>query len=188
MPLWKNLQGRVSPTPQLLNLYRAVGQARSASPALRSDNHIYLNLMNGQAFDEVFSVAKFEHRNGSATTNDIVFAFVNLTAHSAQGNSPGHWFNLKQDQDNNGVNDFGIQPARLYNVKNLAAYTGADTTRAGNWLWPSPRAGSDLLQNGISVQLNPEPANDVGWTNAPYEAQFLKLYDVTPAASADKAN
>ena len=29
--------------------------------------------------------------------------------------------------------------------------------------------------------LNPVPASDSAWTNAPFEAQYLKLYDVTPA-------
>jgi hypothetical protein len=43
-------------------------------------------------------------------------------------------------------------------------------------------AGSNLLANGVLVSLNPVPVNSVGWTNTPYEAQYLKLYDVTPPA------
>ena len=30
------------------------------------------------------------------------------------------------------------------------------------------------------VGLNPVPTSNAGWTNAPFEAQYLKLYDVTP--------
>ena len=37
-----------------------------------------------------------------------------------------------------------------------------------------------MLANGIYVALNPVPSSDAGWTNAPFEAQYLKLYDVTP--------
>jgi hypothetical protein len=37
-----------------------------------------------------------------------------------------------------------------------------------------------VLANGVYVSLNPVPASNAGWTNAPFEAQYLKLYDVTP--------
>jgi hypothetical protein len=47
-------------------------------------------------------------------------------------------------------------------------------------LWSTPRTGADLLQNGIFVKLNKVPANDAGWATAPYEPQYLKLFDVTP--------
>ncbi len=68
----------------------------------------------------------------------------------------------------------------MYNVKNLAAYEGNDPHRAENFIWSNPISGADLLANGIFVQLNPVPADDAGWANAPYEPQYLKLYDVTP--------
>ena len=38
----------------------------------------------------------------------------------------------------------------------------------------------NLLSGGVVVFLNKVPVTDSGWTNAPYEAQYLKLYDVTP--------
>ena len=61
---------------------------------------------------------------------------------------------------------------------------GADPNRRNYWLWgASGIAGSNLLANGVSVSLNPVPTTAAGWTNAPYEAQYLKLYDVTPPAS-----
>jgi len=65
-------------------------------------------------------------------------------------------------------------------VKNLAAYLGADPNRRNYWLWDGGIAGSNLLANGIYVSLNPVPTSAAGWTNAPFEAQYLKLYDVTP--------
>jgi len=80
----------------------------------------------------------------------------------------------------NGSNLFGIQPNRIYNVKNIAAYAGADPNRPNYWLWGSGVAGSNVLANGVYAGLNPVPTTNAGWTNAPFEAQYLKLYDVTP--------
>lgn len=66
-------------------------------------------------------------------------------------------------------------------MKNLAAYPGADANRRHTWLWPGGGAwGSNVLANGISVSLNKVPASAAAWTNAPFEAQYLKLFDVTP--------
>jgi hypothetical protein len=83
-------------------------------------------------------------------------------------------------------NLFGIKPSRTYNVRNIAAYTAYDPNRRNYWLWPGAGiAGSNVLANGIYVSLNPVPGADDGWTNAPFEPQYLKLYDVTsPAAPA----
>ena len=69
-------------------------------------------------------------------------------------------------------------------AKNIAAYLGVDPNRGSYWLWGTDGiAGSTLLANGVSVSLDSVPTNSVGWTNAPYEAQYLKLYDVTPPAT-----
>jgi hypothetical protein len=65
-------------------------------------------------------------------------------------------------------------------VKNISAYTGADANRRIYWLWNGGSAGSNVLNNGISVYLNPVPSSDAAWSTAPFEAQYLKLYDVTP--------
>jgi hypothetical protein len=37
-----------------------------------------------------------------------------------------------------------------------------------------------VLSSGIFVGLHKVPASNTDWTNAPFEAQYLKLYDVTP--------
>ncbi len=160
---------------QLYPLYAAVGQARQSSPALQGANRVFLNPTAPQP--NIYAVAKFVTTNGYPNFNDVIFAFVNLdvtNAHSAN-------FNISLTA--NGTNLFGIDPARLYNAKNIAAYTGADPNRRSYWLWGAGGiAGSNLLANGVPVSLNAVPSNSVGWTNAPFEAQYLKLFDVTPPA------
>jgi len=161
---------------QLYPLYAAVGQARQSSPALQSANRIFLSPTASQP--NIYAVAKFTATNGFPNFNDVVFAFVNLDV------TNGHSANFNVGITANGTNLFGIDPARIYNAKNIAAYQGTDPNRRSYWLWGSGGiAGSNLLANGVSVSLNPVPISNAGWTNAPYEAQYLKLYDVTPPAT-----
>ncbi len=161
---------------QLYPLFAAVGQARQASPALRCANDCFLNPSGSQP--NIYSVAKYEMTNGSPNYYDVVFAFVNLDLTNRQQG----YFNVNTTQ--NGTNLFGINPNRMYNVKNMAAYLGADPDRRSYWLWGTNGiAGSTLLANGVFCSLNPVPTNNTGWTNAPFEAQYLKLYDVTPPAT-----
>ena len=162
---------------QLYPLFAAVGQARQSSPALQSANRAFLSPIGGSQ-PNVYAVAKFATTNGSPNFSDVVFAFVNLDV----TNSHQRYFNVNITQ--NGTNLFGIKPSRMYNVKNIAAYLGADPNRRNYWLWGTNGiAGSTLLTSGVFVSLNPVPTNNVGWTNAPFEAQYLKLYDVTPPAT-----
>ena len=162
---------------QLYPSYAAVAKARLGSPALQNSSRAFL--IPGTPQPNIYAAAKFVTTNGSPNFNDVVFAFVNLDV----TNSRQATYNVNLLQ--NGMNLFGIQSNRLYNVKNIAAYTGADLSRVSNWLWNSGTngiAGSNLLANGIAVSMNPVPLNSAGWTNAPFEAQYLKLYDVTPPA------
>ena len=160
---------------QLYPLYSAVGTARLSSPALQSANRVFLSPTASQPY--IYAVAKFTTTNGSPNFNDVVFAFVNL----AYTNSEQGYFNISITQ--NSTNLFGIKPGRLYNVKNIAAYQGIDPNRRSYWLWGTNGiTGSNLLTSGVFVSLNPVPTTDAGWTNAPFEAQYLKLYDVTPPA------
>jgi glycosidase len=162
---------------QLYPLYASVGRARQSSPALQSANRMFLSPASGLQPD-IYAVAKFTVTNGSPNFNDVVFAFVNL----AYTNNESGNFNVNLAL--NGTNIFGIDPNRFYNAKNLAAYLGADSNRGNDWLWGSNGvAGTTLLASGVPVSLNAVPASSVGWTNAPYEAQYLKLYDVTPPAT-----
>ena len=157
---------------QLYPLYAAVGTARLSSLALQCANRVFLSPTASQP--NIYAVAKFTATNGSPNFNDVVFAFVNLSyTNSEQG-----YFNVNITQ--NGANLFDIKPGRMYNVKNIAAYLGADPNRQNYWLWGTNGiAGSNLLASGVSVSLNPVPTTSAGWTNAPFEAQYLKFYDVT---------
>ena len=171
MPLWGNTDFG---NDQLYPVYAGVGQARQGSRALRSSNRYFINQTSGAVQESIFSVAKYETANGTPNFSDVVFGFVNLDRNNNQSGT----FNVNIMQ--NGANLFGIKPNRLYNVKNLAAYTGADANRRNVWLWGGGVAGSNVLANGVSVSLNKVPASNAAWTNAPFEAQYLKLSDVTP--------
>ncbi len=162
---------------QLWPVYAGANQARNFSAALKSSNRYYLNQIGSETPQpNIFSVAKYETANGAPNFNDVIFAFTPLDRNNSQSGA----FDVNITQ--NGSNLFGIQLTRIYNVKNIAAYLGADPNRRNDWLWNAGAgvAGSNLLANGISVWLNPVPATDAGWIGSPFEPQFLKLYDVTP--------
>ncbi len=184
MPLWLKTQvGHATYNyglAQLAPVFSGVAQARQASAALRSSNRYYLNLTDTTPHGQMFSIAKFENRNGAPNFSDVVFAFVNIARNANPETTGGVQFNLNADVDANSVNDFGIKPARTYNVKNLAAYLGADSTRRDTFLIPGGKTGAQLLSEGLYVKMNRVPTTDTAWATAPYEAQYLKLYDVTP--------
>ena len=160
---------------QLQPVYASINQARQASRALRSSNRYFINQVGGAVHASLYAVAKYETANGAPNFTDVVFAFANLDRNNNQTGT----FNVNITQGPGNL--FGIKPGRLYNVKNLAAYTGAVANRRNLWLWPGDGAwGSNVLGNGISVGANKVPATDAAWTNAPFEAQYLKFYDVTP--------
>ena len=177
MPLWNNLKTNQGDAAHLHALYGNVGSARRSSKALRSDNYYYLNLQDNTAHGQIFSVAKFEQRNGDPANFDVVFCFVNLQPGLTVATPPGNLFNLNVDADGDGANDFGIKADRLYNVKNIAAYTRDDANRNNVFLWQQAQSGRDLLTKGLAVIMNPVPSGGASWA-APYEAQFLKLFDV----------
>jgi glycosidase len=180
MPLWREAARQDSDAAHLHNLYAAIGMARRSSPALRGANRVFLNLKDNTLHGQIFSIAKFERRNVGPKDQDVVLAFVNLVRGADVATPPGNAFDVNVDADHDGVNDFGIRPDHLYNVKNLAAYTAADPHRRDTFLWGAGRKGSDLLASGTPVQLHRVPSDKNGWASAPYEAQYLKLIDVTP--------
>jgi hypothetical protein len=158
---------------QLYPLFASVGRARQESPALRSANRCFLSPTLAET--NIYAVAKFEIPAGSPNFSDVVLAFVNLDPNNAHQ----AYFNLNLYAS--GTNLLGIEPGREYNAKNLAAFLGADPNRRSAWLWgTNGMTGSTLLGPGLLVSLNSVPASSDGWTNAPFEAQYLKLYDVTP--------
>jgi hypothetical protein len=161
-------------------VFSGIGLGRLFSPALRSSNRFFLNQVGGSVQLQIFSVAKYETRNASPATSDVVFAFVNLDRNNdVQGN-----FNINHDVDGFGGNDYGIKPGRTYDFKNIAAYLGFDANRRSVFL--NRKTGAQLLNDGLFVALNKVPtisvsgnSNDPAWNQRPYEAQYLKLYDVT---------
>lgn len=184
MPIWNDANYG---NDQLYPVYAGIGKARLDSKALRSSNRYYLDQTGGGGtHGKIFSVAKYETKNASPAAGDVVFAFADTDRdYTGVGT-----FNVNQDTDSNGVNDYGIKPGRSYNVKNIAAYTAIRSNRRDIWQWrvapygeadaPLPRLGSDILANGVYVAMNKVPTTDGDWSPAPYEAQYLKLYDVTP--------
>lgn len=171
MPLWSNTDFG---NDQLYPVYTAINQARAGSPALRSSNRWFLDQTSGGAQPSIHSIAKYETAGAPPNFADVVFGFVNLDRNNNQSGT----FNV--NITSGGSNLFGIKSGRTYNVKNLAAYTGADTNRRNVWLWGAGLSGSSILSSGIFAGLNKVPTTTAGWTNAPFEAQYLKLYDVTP--------
>ena len=182
MPLWNDADFG---NDQLYPAYAAVGRARNSSPALRSSFRWFLDQTGGGGIQQsIFSVAKYETPNASPAVQDVVFAFVNLDRNnSQQGN---YDVNINQ----NGTNLFGIKNGRTYNIRNIAAFNGLVPDRDQIWLWNPSKTGADLLGNGLYVTNNPVPATVGAWTTNPYEAQFLKLYDVTapPAPTSTPAH
>ncbi len=189
MPLW------LSTTPgdasfnygnaQLAKVYEGIGQARNHSKALRSSNRYFLNLQDNTPHGQIFSVAKFENRNASPNGSDVVFGFVNLARDVSPATANDNRFNVNIDADGDLQNDFGIRSGRTYNVLNIAAYLGVDSTRRDSFLIPGGVSGADLLSQGLYVGLNRVPVDDAAWASAPYEAQYLKLLDVTPPPTLD---
>lgn len=184
MPAWNDANYG---NDQLYPVYAGIGQARLFSRALRSSNRYYLDQTHSAGtHGKIFAIAKYETRNAAPAVSDVVFAFSNTDRdYSGFGN-----FDVNQDTDGNGVNDYGIQPGRLYNTKNISAYAAIRSNRRDIWQWraspygeadpPQPRLGADILTNGVFVSMNRVPTSNGDWSSSPYEAQYLKLYDVTP--------
>jgi len=165
---------------QLYPVYSGIQTARRESPALRSPNRWFLT--GDGANNQIFAAAKYVTVDASPATSDVVLAFSNL------------------DRDNDQSDNFeipaalatllGLQDGRTYNAKNIAAYTAQDSTRRDNWLWGAGYSKTQLQDNGFFVSLNrvPTTADNPAtpenealqvWAEAPYEAQYLKVYDVT---------
>jgi outer membrane protein assembly factor BamB len=182
MPLWRQLDRNSGDAIHLSSFYSAVGQARSTSPALRSKSSAFLRLRQAGTAEKIFAVGKVAQPGADPSSSDVVFAFVNLDLGSATATAPGTGFDVNISAA--GQNLFGIRSDHRYNVKNIAAVNPTDRDRC---LWGAGRDGADVLQQGISVALNRLPSTEAEWASAPYEAQYLKLVDVStnPAACGE---
>lgn len=159
----------------LYPVYAGIGKAREFSPALRSSNRWYLNSYDSLEPDEdISAVAKYTEANALVAEQDVVLAFTNLDRDNTQANTFGIPTAL--------ADLVGLQTGRTYNAKNIAAYLGRNDeypNRRDTWLWGSGYTRDDLVNNGLYVSLNPVPGDDLTWSSEPYEAQYLKVYDVT---------
>ena len=155
-----------------LSSLRRDGPGAAIQQALRSSNRLLLESDRRQhPSADIFSVAKYETANASPALNDVVFGFMNLDRNNdQQGN-----FDVNITQS--GSNLFGIKSERTYDVKNIAAYTGQDPNRRNVFL--NRKTGAQLLTDGLFVGVKKVPSTDGAWSTAPFEAQYLKVYDVT---------
>ncbi len=188
-PALFNQVNQVQGAQFLIPSFAAINQGRQFSQALRSSNRYYLNQTGGGSIQQsIFSVAKYQTANASPGQSDVVFAFVNLDRNNTQSG------NYDVSATQNGSSLFGINSSRTYNVRNIAAYTGSDPTRRNTWLWNGNNGftGSTILSNGVFVSLNPVPSTVAGWSSAPFEVQYLKVYDIsapnTPAPAPQVTN
>ena len=179
-PQWSAYDRNAFGVQFLRPAYAAVGQARASSPALRSSNRWFLNPRGSNDPDpDIFAVAKYTSGGSPVAQQDVVLAFTSLDRNNPQANTFGVTPAL--------ADILGLQAGRIYNAKNIAAYTGRDTeqsNRREQWIWGSGVARSRIEADGISVSFNPVPLSDAAWATAPYEAKFLRVYDVTPPTGA----
>ncbi|MBJ7390585.1 MAG: hypothetical protein JHC85_03395 [Chthoniobacterales bacterium] len=179
-PQWTAYDNNAYGVQFLKPAYAAAGHARAFSPALRSSYRWFLNPRGSDNPDpDIFAVAKYTSGNTPLAQQDVVLAFTSLDRNRAQENTFGLSAAL--------ADILGLQSGRLYNAKNIAAYAGRaneQSSRRDQWLWGAGFTRSQLEANGIYVALNPVPTTEATWATAPYEAKFLKVYDVTPPAGA----
>lgn len=172
---------------QLFKVYAGMNQARLFSPALSSQNRWFLD---GDGFNgSIFAVAKYETANASPATSDVVLAFVNLDRDASPSD------NYKIPGTLKGL--LGLKDNRTYNVRNISAYINADlgvTNSRDVFKWGDDDAdasngvglkGSTLENNGVFVSMNRVPIANSDWQGFPFEAQYLKVYDVTPPPAAE---
>lgn len=175
MPAWND--GNFG-NDQLYPVYAGMGAARLFSPALRSSNRYFLDGDGNKP--KIHAVAKYETWGQSAATQDVVLAFANLDRNANQADN----FKIPNDL----ASAIGLQDGRAYNVKNIAAYLNDSigmTDRRDVWLWGNGTTGAALKSNGFYVELKKVPTTDAAWSTAPFEAQYLKVYDVTQLPAPD---
>ena len=170
MPMWSD--GDFG-NDQLYPVFAAANRARSGSPALRSSNRWFLDGDGNNP--HIHAVAKYESANASPAFSDVVIAFSNLDRNNPQGDNfriPAALAPL-----------LGLKDGRTYNTRNAAAYTALDAGRDEVWMWGSGITGGNLQSDGFLVSLDKVPTAAADWSTAPFEARYLKLYDVTPPPS-----
>ena len=185
MPAWNDTNFG---NDQLFPVYSAMSNARQFSPALRSSNRWFLDGDGNNS--QIHAVAKYETASASPAFSDVVIAFSNLDRNNNQAD------NFKIPPTLAGL--LGLKDGRTYNTRNIAAYLNPGigmTGRRDVWKWPGAGyTGAQIKSAGFLVSLNrvpdtntvpspPETTSDAAWNQRPFEAQYLKIYDVTPPPS-----
>ena len=156
---------------QLHPAYSAIGRARAQSPALSAATEYYL-----EGDSRIHSIAKFTDEGAPPSAQDVVLCFANLDRNATPSSNyliPSGLAPL-----------IGLKDSRYYNVKNLAAF---DPAKRDDFLWSNNGfTGAQLKSTGFTVSLNRVPTSDAAWATAPFEAQYLKLLDVTPPPAPGK--
>lgn len=152
-------------------LYGRINRARLANPALRGKGEYVLARKGGLGIDPgIFAVAKFERAGVSASVQNVVFAFAN-SDYSAVASRSGV-FDLSPSLAG-GANWFGIDPERMYNLRDQLAESPSA------WVWAEDRSGADLIENGLSVSLS---GSVVGMN----QAKYLRLVDTSVPDVTDR--
>lgn len=183
-PQWTAWANNTLGVKNLIPAYSGVGLARGFSPALRSSNRWFLNPNGSNTADaNIFATAKYQSPGASPATSDVVLAFQNLDRYNQKSNTFGIPAGL--------ADNMGLKSGRRYNARNIAAYLGPNNeypTRRDTLLWGSSGyTRDDLVNNGLYVLLNPIPGTDQAWSFAPFEPQYLKVYDVTSLSTPSAA-
>jgi hypothetical protein len=177
-PQWTAWENNSFGVRNLIPAHSGVGLAREFSPALRSSHRWFLNPQGSNDPDEeIFAVAKYETPGASPSTSDVVLAFQNLARDTTQSNTFGITTGL--------ADLLGLNSGRTYNVRNIAAYLGPNNEfpdRRDALLWPGGKTRAQILNEGVFVSLNAIPPTDAAWSTAPFEPQYLKVYDTTAPA------
>ncbi len=169
-PLWNDTSFA---NDQLYPAHAAIGLARASSPALRSPNEFYLSGNGGNS--QIHAIAKYSQPDNPPSRQDVVLAFANINRDATPADTfivPGALATL-----------IGIKATRKYDVKNISAF---DPAKRDDFLWPGGGyTGTELTTNGVFVSMNKVPTTEAAWSTSPYEAQYLKLFDVTPPPAPD---
>ena len=164
---WNQLMVWSNPPPNaegLAQWYGRVNWARHNSPALRSQNRYFLSKVGGGDEARILASAKYETAYASPSNGDVVLAFALIFRHGEAHTGASATYDLQ-----GAWSLLGMNTSKYYNVRNLAS------SDAGTYLWPSNKAGAELYNNGLWVNLPGGTVNAI--TNDGELVQYLKLQE-----------
>lgn len=170
MPIWNDTDFG---NDQIYPVLSGMLTARRESAALKSSNRWFLDGDGNN--NQIHAVAKYESANASPATSDVILAFSNLDGDNDQSDN----FKIPTEL----ALLLGINDSRTYNARNISAYTDKEPNRRDVLLWGSGITGANLKSSGVFVAMKKVPTTVSGWSTDPFEAQYLKVYDVTAPIS-----